>query len=219
MLAAPDTALREMAAFALGRLAQDAENQAGIAQSGGLRPLLDLLEAPHYNLQHNAAFALYGLSDNEDNVADIVREGGMQRLADCGEKLQVQASKDCVHKTVTRIEAKLQAPRVLAQCTYLLRSLDRTVQQRAAIALARHVAAGGALAPIFVDRGGLDVLLALLTEPPAPGGAAMQRDGAQALLHLAGRVNATAPVSAMWVAAFWGGGVLLLCWGPPVGLN
>lgn len=228
MLSAPDTALREMAAFALGRLAQDSENQAGVVQCGGLRPLLELLESSYYNLQHNAAFALYGLSDNEDNVGDIVREGGMQRLVECSERLQVQASKDCVHKTISRIEGKLSSPRVLAQCTYMLRSSDRAVQQRVAIALARHVAPGGELAPIFVDKGGLDVLLALVTEPPgvpAPAAAGasaagataargaggsgggsggwgtsgdvMQRDGAAALLQLANKVNATAPIHAI----------------------
>ncbi|KAI8471320.1 MAG: armadillo/beta-catenin repeat family protein [Monoraphidium minutum] len=200
MLAAADTALREMAAFALGRLAQDPENQAGIVQAGGLRPLLELLESPHYNLQHNAAFALYGLSDNEDNVGGIVREGGMQRLLECGERLQVQASKDCVHKTITRIENKLANPRVLATCTYMLRSTDRAVQQRVAIALARHVPAGGALAPIFVDKAGLDVLLALVTEAAGPGraaDAATHRDGASALLQLANKVNANAPIHAI----------------------
>ncbi|GBF96006.1 hypothetical protein Rsub_08821 [Raphidocelis subcapitata] len=199
MLSAPDTPLREMAAFALGRLAQDGENQAGIVACGGLRPLLDLLECASAALQHNAAFALYGLSDNEDNVADIVREGGLQRLLECSERLQVQASKDCVHKTITRIETKLSLPRVLSQCTCMLRAPDAVVRQRVAIALARHVPPGGELAPIFVDRGGLDVLLSLVTGPPplGAGGAAMHRDGAAALLHLAGKVNATAPVAAI----------------------
>ena len=118
-----------------------------------------------------------------------------------------------MHKTITRIEAKLATPRVLAQCTYMLRSLDKAVQQRVAVALARHVGPGGQLAPIFVDKAGLDVLLSLLTEPPPPAagggsgsggggggggeGASMQRDGAAALLHLAGKVNAAAPIAAM----------------------
>ena len=71
---------REMSAFALGRLAQNADNQAGIAQLGGLKPLLNLLDSKNGSLQHNAAFALYGLADNEDNVANIIKEGGVQRL-------------------------------------------------------------------------------------------------------------------------------------------
>lgn len=44
---------------------QDPHNQAGIAHSGGIEPLLELLESKNGSLQHNAAFALYGLADNE----------------------------------------------------------------------------------------------------------------------------------------------------------
>lgn len=44
---------------------QDTHNQAGIAHSGGLVPLLKLLDSRNGSLQHNAAFALYGLADNE----------------------------------------------------------------------------------------------------------------------------------------------------------
>lgn len=44
---------------------QDPHNQAGIAHSGGIVPLLKLLESKNGSLQHNAAFALYGLADNE----------------------------------------------------------------------------------------------------------------------------------------------------------
>ena len=93
MLSAADVAIKEMAAFALGRLAQNSHNQAGIVQSKGLVALLELLESKHYNLQHNAAFALYGLSDNEDNVPCIIKHGGLQKLVNCEERLQVQASK------------------------------------------------------------------------------------------------------------------------------
>lgn len=51
MLANDDSQLREMAAFALGRLAQNSDNQAGIVAQGGLSPLLDLLETCQSNLQ------------------------------------------------------------------------------------------------------------------------------------------------------------------------
>ena len=44
---------------------QDPHNQAGIAHSGGITPLLKLLESKNGSLQHNAAFALYGLAENE----------------------------------------------------------------------------------------------------------------------------------------------------------
>ncbi|KAF2285373.1 hypothetical protein GH714_003282 [Hevea brasiliensis] len=80
MLQSPDLQLREMSAFALGRLAQDLHNQAGIAHNGGLVPLLKLLDSKNGSLQHNAAFALYGLADNEDNVSDFIRVGGVQKL-------------------------------------------------------------------------------------------------------------------------------------------
>jgi hypothetical protein len=59
------------------------------AQSGGLPPLLDLLDSRNGNLQHNAAFALYGLADNEDNIGDMVREGAVQRLQACDLTAQV----------------------------------------------------------------------------------------------------------------------------------
>lgn len=51
MLGNTDAQLREMAAFALGRLAQNNDNQAGIVACGGLLPLLDLLESRQGNLQ------------------------------------------------------------------------------------------------------------------------------------------------------------------------
>jgi hypothetical protein len=101
MLEATDPQLREMAAFALGRLAQNTHNQAGIVHDGGLRPLLELLDSKNGSLQHNAAFALYGLADNEDNVSDIVREGGVQRLFD-GE-LIVQVVLWCLSSSVSAI--------------------------------------------------------------------------------------------------------------------
>ena len=93
MLSAADDAIKEMAAFALGRLAQNSHNQAGIVQGKGLVVLLELLESKHYNLQHNAAFALYGLSDNEDNIPAIIKDGGLQKLVKFEERLQVQVLK------------------------------------------------------------------------------------------------------------------------------
>ncbi len=51
MLGNSDAQLREMAAFALGRLAQNSDNQAGVVACGGLLPLLDLLESRQGNLQ------------------------------------------------------------------------------------------------------------------------------------------------------------------------
>ena len=73
MLQLPDAQLKEMAAFALGRLAQNSHNQAGIVHDGGLILLLELLESKNGSLQDNAAFALYGLADNEDNISNITK--------------------------------------------------------------------------------------------------------------------------------------------------
>ncbi len=89
MLGAADSQLKEMAAFALGRLAQNRDNQAGIMQAGGLQPLLELLQSKQGTLQHNAAFALYGLADNEDNVAEIIRQGGVSLLQEADLIVQV----------------------------------------------------------------------------------------------------------------------------------
>eukprot|EP00879_Flechtneria_rotunda_P007709 GHRR01008082.1.p1 GENE.GHRR01008082.1~~GHRR01008082.1.p1 ORF type:complete len:625 (+),score=228.53 GHRR01008082.1:277-2151(+) len=195
MLASPDNQLKEMAAFALGRLAQNTHNQAGIVQCGGLPQLLDLLESKHYNLQHNAAFALYGLSDNEDNVPCIIQAGGLQRMTDCADRLQVQASKDCVHKTIGRIRQKLEREdkRVLNHVIYSLRSSDRAMQQAVAVSLAQ-LAPTSELKLIFVDKGGLEVLLDLVTDKHLTTKRLIE--GAAALLELAKKVNATSPVEA-----------------------
>lgn len=184
MLGQGDVQLREMAAFALGRLAQNADNQAGIVQAGGLRPLLDLLESRNGNLQHNAAFALYGLADNEDNIADIVRDGGVQRLQRA--ELIVQASKDCVQKTLKRLEEKITG-KVLHQTLYAMYSSDRAVQQRVATALAR-LAATADLKTAFVDRRGLHVLVDMLTDSKSDE---LQQEAAGALFELAKKANAT----------------------------
>lgn len=61
----------------------------------------------------------------------VLQAGGLQRLYDCGERLQVQASKDCVNKTIARIKQKLERDdkRVLNHVIYTLRSSNREVQQ------------------------------------------------------------------------------------------
>ncbi|CAM6008724.1 unnamed protein product [Sphagnum balticum] len=189
MLEATDPQLREMAAFALGRLAQNTHNQAGIVHDGGLRPLLELLDSKNGSLQHNAAFALYGLADNEDNVSDIVREGGVQRLFD-GE-LIVQASKDCVQKTLKRLEEKIHG-RVLKHLLYLMRSADKIVQRRVATTLA-HLCAADDQRIIFIENNGMEVLLEMLTSFTNPK---QQRDGALSLCTLAKKATALSPIDA-----------------------
>mmetsp|Transcript_6608 Transcript_6608/g.28181 ORF Transcript_6608/g.28181 Transcript_6608/m.28181 type:complete len:1152 (-) Transcript_6608:577-4032(-) len=170
MLGNSDEQLREMAAFALGRLAQDADNQVGILHAAGLRPLLDLLDCDKGNLQHNAAFALYGLADNEDNVPDIVREGTVQRLM--GRELIVQASKDCVKKTLDRLKGKVaSSARVLRYLIYLMTTdPDAPDAARIAVALAHLVddAHGEELREVFIKKLGLPILLrALMPGTPA----------------------------------------------------
>lgn len=189
MLEASDPQLREMAAFALGRLAQNTHNQAGIVHAGGLKPLLELLDSKNGSLQHNAAFALYGLADNEDNVSDIVKEGGVQRLQD-GD-LIVQASKDCVTKTLKRLEEKIHG-RVLKHLLHLMRSADKLIQRRVALALA-HLCLPDDQRTIFIENNGMEVLLGLLAAFSSPK---QQRDGALALHTLAKKATALSPIDA-----------------------
>ncbi|XP_065863372.1 ARM REPEAT PROTEIN INTERACTING WITH ABF2 isoform X1 [Euphorbia lathyris] len=188
MLQSPDVQLREMSAFALGRLAQDSHNQAGIAHNGGLVPLLKLLDSKNGSLQHNAAFALYGLAENEDNVSDFIRVGGVQKLQD-GEFI-VQATKDCVSKTLKRLEEKIHG-RVLSHLLYLMRVADKAGQRRVALALA-HLCSPDDQRTIFVENNGLELLLGLLgsTSPK------QQLDGAVALYKLANKAMALSPVDA-----------------------
>ena len=184
MLEKSDGQLKEMAAFALGRLAQNPDNQAGICSQGGLRPLLELLESRNGNLQHNAAFALYGLADNEDNVADIVCAGGVQLLLDGN--LIVQASKDCVVKTLKRLEDKVQG-RVLSQLLFLLHNNVQKQQMKRCIATAlAHLVSVEDLKTVFVDNTALDVLTTmLLSNQPHH-----QREAAMALTALGTKSNA-----------------------------
>ncbi|XP_043692076.1 ARM REPEAT PROTEIN INTERACTING WITH ABF2-like isoform X2 [Telopea speciosissima] len=188
MLQSPDVQLREMSAFALGRLAQDMHNQAGIAYNGGLVPLLKLLDSKNGSLQHNAAFALYGLADNEDNVSDFIKVGGVQKLQD-GEFI-VQATKDCVAKTLKRLEEKIPG-RVLNHLLYLMRVADKIFQRRVALALA-HLCSLDDQRTIFIDNNGLELLLGLLGSTSLR----QQLDGSVALYKLANKATTLSPMDA-----------------------
>ncbi|KAJ6412327.1 hypothetical protein OIU84_005396 [Salix udensis] len=188
MLDSSDVQLKEMSAFALGRLAQETHNQAGIAHNGGIVPLLSLLDSKSGPLQHNAAFTLYGLVDNEDNVADLITAGGFQKLQD-GEFI-VQQTKDCVAKTMKRLEEKIHG-RVLNHLLYLMRVSERNVQRRIALALA-HLCTPDDRKVIFLDKNGLDLLLGLLE----PGSLKQQHEGSVALYKLATKVTPVSPVDA-----------------------
>ncbi|KAM0966332.1 hypothetical protein ACFX13_022434 [Malus domestica] len=188
MLQSPDVQLKEMSAFALGRLAQDSNNQAGIAHNGGLVPLLKLLDSKNGSLQHNAAFTLYGLADNEDNVSDYIRVGGVQKLQE-GEFI-FQATKDCVTKTLKRLEEKIHG-RVLSHLLYLMRVAERAVQRRVALAFA-HLCSPDDLRTVFIDNNGLELLLGLLGSSAHK----QQLDGATALYKLANKAMTLSPVDA-----------------------
>ncbi|KAK9672003.1 hypothetical protein RND81_12G069500 [Saponaria officinalis] len=186
MLRSPDVQLREMAAFALGRLAQESHNQAGIAHSGGLVALLKLLDSRNGSLQHNAAFALYGLADNEDNVADFIKVGGIQKLQE-GEFI-VQATKDCIAKTLKRLEEKIHG-RVLNCLLNLMRGGEKAVQRQVALALA-HLCSPEDHKRIFITENGLELLLVLLKSSSSK----QQHDGATALCKLANKATTLSPV-------------------------
>ncbi|KAL6188746.1 hypothetical protein ACLB2K_040137 [Fragaria x ananassa] len=188
MLQSSDVQLREMSAFALGRLAQDSHNQAGIVHNGGLKPLLNLLDSKNGSLQHNAAFTLYGLADNEDNVSDFIRNGGVQKLQD-GEFI-FQATKDCVTKTLKRLEEKIHG-RVLSHLLYLMRVGERNVSKCVALAFA-HLCSPEDLRTIFIDNNGLELLLGLLGSIKPK----QQLDGATALYKLANKAMTLSPVDA-----------------------
>ncbi|EEE63645.1 hypothetical protein OsJ_18462 [Oryza sativa Japonica Group] len=188
MLQSADVQLREMSAFALGRLAQDTHNQAGIAYNGGLVPLLKLLDSKNGSLQHNAAFALYGVADNEDYVSDFIKVGGVQKLQD-GEFI-VQATKDCVAKTLKRLEEKING-RVLKHLLYMMRVGEKSVQRRVALALA-HLCAPEDQRTIFIDNNGLELLLDLLVSVSLKH----QLDGSVALYKLANKAAALSPMDA-----------------------
>ncbi|GAB4829604.1 hypothetical protein Ancab_019272 [Ancistrocladus abbreviatus] len=188
MLESPESQLREMAAFALGRLAQDTHNQAGIVQSGGIMPLVRLLDSRNGSLQHNAAFALYGLADNEDNVADLIISGGVQKLQE-GDFI-VQPTKDCVAKTLNRLEEKIYG-RVLDHLLYLMRVADKTVQKRVALALA-HLCSPEHQRRIFIDSNGLELLLELLQISSLK----QQHEASMALYKLAGKSASFSPIDA-----------------------
>ena len=192
MLHHRDPGLREMAAFALGRLAQLGDNQVGICHSGALQPLLCLLgseiediadhirstntvnkseddienEAKRFveNLQHNAAFALYGLAENKDNIPKMIIENAYMRLRNCS--LLVPTSEQCVTKTVKRIEEKIKDD-VLHYLTYVIGNGKPLDRQRSTLALA-FLCKPVDMPNVFLTHGGLDVIAdMLLKDNPA----------------------------------------------------
>jgi len=74
----------------------------------------------------------------------------------------LQPSKDCVQKTLKRLEDKIQG-KVLNQILYSMNTSDRIMQHRTTTALAR-LAREQDLKTIFIDRKGLDILISILTD-------------------------------------------------------
>ncbi|RDX70738.1 Arm repeat protein with ABF2, partial [Mucuna pruriens] len=183
MLKSSDAELREMSSFALGRLAQDSHNQAGIAHNGGIEPLLKLLESNIVPLQQNAAFALYGLADNEDNVAYIIRAGGFQKLK--SGNFRIQQTRECAAKTLTRLEEKIQG-RVLKHLIYLMNFAEEGIQRRVAIALA-HLCSPNDRKTIFIGNNGLKLLLDIVKSPNLK----QKGDASVALHKLASRASSS----------------------------
>ncbi|CAL9176359.1 unnamed protein product, partial [Musa hybrid cultivar] len=132
------------------KIKKDSHNQAGIVYNGGLVPLLKLLDSKNRCLQHNAAFALYGIAENEDNVSDFIKAGGVQKLQD-GEFI-IQATKDCVAKTMKRLEEMINGP-VLKYFLYLMRVGEKAVQRGIALALA-YLCSPDDQRTIFIDDDG-----------------------------------------------------------------
>ncbi|KAG5043501.1 hypothetical protein JHK87_007416 [Glycine soja] len=153
MLRSPDAELQEMSAFALGRLAQDSHNQAGIGQCGGIEPLLKLLDSKKVPVQQNAIFALYSLADNEDNVAAIIKADGFRKL-----------------------KAGNFRNQVLKHLIHLMRFAE-AVQRRVAIALA-YLCSPRDRKTIFINNNGLKLLLDTLKSSNLK-----QKSDASAALH------------------------------------
>jgi len=176
--------LREMAAFALGRLAQDSDNQVGICHCEGLQPLMNMLESDVEeiaeglrkgnssgksdgdidadakrlveNLQHNAAFAIYGLAESHDNVAKMLKENAFMRLR--YSDLMVETSKQCVNKTIKRLEEKVQRKDVFDYLAYTIASGRPLERQRIALALAWLCLNKEHIRKIFIEKRGLKIL-------------------------------------------------------------
>ncbi len=169
MLGASDHQLQEMAAFALGRLAQHPDNQAGIMAMGALPKLLELLQSHQHNLQHNAAFALYGLSENEDNLLHFVVGGSFQTIH--AAELGPQASRDCIQKMTKRLQEKLTG-RILGQVLYLMQtpSSDRECTRRSVATALGMLCTNEMPSPqdmslAMIERGALSVIVDAVCEP------------------------------------------------------
>ncbi|NP_001145709.2 ARM REPEAT PROTEIN INTERACTING WITH ABF2 [Zea mays] len=184
------------AALLLGQFASaDSDCKVHIVQRGAVCPLIEMLQSADVQLREMSAFALgrlaqdtHNQADNEDYVSDFIKVGGVQKLQD-GEFI-VQATKDCVAKTLKRLEEKING-RVLKHLLYLMRVGEKSVQRRVALALA-HLCAPEDQSSVFIDNNGLDLLLDLLISMSSKH----QQDGSAALYKLANKAAALSPMDA-----------------------
>ena len=124
---------------------------------------------------------------------EFVKEGAVQRVQ--GVDLVAQASRDCVNKTLKRLQERL-LPRVLGQILYIMQGSTPAIRQRIAVALCNLTTpespAGECAALMFLEKGALGVVLDMVTDAGARE--ALQRQAAGALHHLAESCGATAPI-------------------------
>ncbi|XP_058769649.1 ARM REPEAT PROTEIN INTERACTING WITH ABF2-like isoform X2 [Vicia villosa] len=175
------------AALLLGQFAAtDSDCKVHIVQRGAVRPLIEMLSSSDVQLREMSAFALGRLA--QDNVSDFIRVGGVQRLQE-GEFI-VQATKDCVSKTLKRLEEKIHG-RVLSHLLYLMRVSERGFQRRIALVLA-HLCSADDQRRIFIEHHGLELLIGLLCSSSTK----QQLDSAVALCKLANKASTLSPVDA-----------------------
>ncbi|XP_056175211.1 ARM REPEAT PROTEIN INTERACTING WITH ABF2-like [Syzygium oleosum] len=186
MLRSPSLEARELSASALWRFARNSDTQVGIAHEGGLLALLELLDSESESLQDVAACALHTLLNNEENVSEFITIGGFQKLQR-GE-FTGQATKQCVNRTVKRLEQKIRG-RVFKHLLLLMRVSENAIQGRVAIALA-HLSDPTDQPMILINNNGLELLLRLLISSCPKE----QLDGALALFKVAKKAMIVPPL-------------------------
>ncbi|KAF8025250.1 hypothetical protein BT93_F2176 [Corymbia citriodora subsp. variegata] len=176
MLRSPKVEARILSASALRRLAQDSDTQVGIIHDDGLPALLGLLDSESELLMDVAVCALHTLLNNEENVSDFITIGGFWKLHR-GE-FTGRAKESCA-RTLESLKKKIHG-QVLEGLVYLMKVLEKAIQERIAFALA-HLCSPLDHQMIFLDNSGLELLLGLLTSTCPQ----QQLDGGEALFMLA----------------------------------
>uniref|UniRef100_A0A0D3CDX5 Armadillo repeat-containing domain-containing protein n=1 Tax=Brassica oleracea var. oleracea TaxID=109376 RepID=A0A0D3CDX5_BRAOL len=82
-----------------------------IAQRGAITPLIKTLQSSDEQVVEMSAFALGRLA--QENLADFIKAGGIQRLQD--DNFTVQPTRDCVVRTLKRLDNKIHGPVFLGE--------------------------------------------------------------------------------------------------------